>query len=666
MPAILLTLHPTPVRGDFFPREYAGAVCGIAGMHGPGADPRVVGAMTRCLVHRGPDGDGFFDAPGVALGMRRLAIIDPESGHQPLRDESGEIVAVFNGEIYNHASLRADLEARGHRLRSGSDGEVIPHLFEEHGPGFVERLNGIFAVAVWDGQARQLHLFRDRFGVKPLYWSRAGGRLSFASEVSALLVDPGVPREVDPVAVDEFLTFRFVPSPRTALRAVHKLPPASILSVGDSGPRVTEYAVDPPSPVRTDRAALVAEYREAFERAVVRQMMSDVPIGVMLSGGVDSGAVCAVMAKHASSVRAYTVGFAGGGPDTDEIEAARRTASLFGASHESVRLGERDYLDALPDSMLTVEEPIGTTSALGVRFVSELMRPEVTVALSGQGADEPLGGYGRHRGMRIAELLRRAPGARALARGLPRTGRDALDRGLDTLAARDDVSALVAAYRVFTDAEKSALYRSGFATELAASANDTGAGVAPSGAALSGPGASLERIRSRVAHLSPLSQLLYVDTRFSLPDELLLIADKMSMAASLELRVPMLDQDLIALAESAAPTQHVRRLRGKALHKEALEGLLPREIVHRPKLGWQTPVDRWLRGELRPLLDEVLLGEGEVCRELFEERELRRLADEHAAGRADHTRRLFCLLSLGLWHRGFVQTRPPVAAAATT
>jgi asparagine synthase (glutamine-hydrolysing) len=202
---------------------------------------------------------------------------------------------------------------------------------------------------------------------------------------------------------------------------------------------------------------------------------------------------------------------------------------------------------------------------------------------------------------------------------------------------------------VVPDSQKAALYRPEFAAEISESS----------------PAASLERVRSRVAHLSPLSQLLYVDTRFSLPDELLLIADKMSMAASLELRVPMLDQDLVALAESAAPTQHVRRLRGKALHKEALEGLLPGEIVHRRKLGWRTPVDRWLRGELRPLLDEVLLGEGEVCRELFEERELRRLADDHSAGRADHTRTLFCLLSLGLWHRGFVQSRPAVAAAAT-
>ncbi|HVE68747.1 MAG TPA: asparagine synthase (glutamine-hydrolyzing) [Solirubrobacteraceae bacterium] len=629
-------------------------MCGIAGIHGAAADPKVVAAMTRCLVHRGPDGEGFFDAPGVSLGMRRLAIIDPESGHQPLRSEDGEVVAVFNGEIYNHAELRAGLEARGHRLRSGSDGEVIPHLYEELGPAFVERLNGIFAIALWDGRARALHLVRDRFGVKPLYHTRgAGGRLSFASEVRALLVDPSVSRELDPVAVDEFLTFRFVPSPRTALRAVRKLAPATILTAGESGTRLTEYATGVPEPVRRDRAALVEEYREAFERAVVRQMMSDVPIGVMLSGGVDSGAVCAVMARHASTVKAYTVGFAGGGPETDEIDAARRTAARFGASHSSVLVGESEYLAALPESMVTVEEPIGTTSAMAVRLVSDLMRPEVTVALSGQGADEPLGGYGRHRGVRIAELARRVPGARALAGALPRpAGRDALARGLDALAAPDDLALLMGAYRVLTPAGKRALYRPELAAALAA---DPGS-----------PADAVQRLRSRVAHLSPLSQMLYVDTRLALPDELLAIADKMSMASSLELRVPMLDQDLVALAGSAAPTQHVRRLRGKALHKEALEGLLPDEIVHRPKLGWQTPVDRWLRRELRPLLRDVVLGEGEVCRELFEERELRRLADEHADGRADHARTLFCLLSLGLWHRGLVRARSPVPAAAAS
>jgi asparagine synthase (glutamine-hydrolysing) len=625
-------------------------VCGIAGIHAPGndADPRVVAAMVARLVHRGPDGDGFHDAPGIALGMRRLAIIDPDGGDQPLRSEDGEIVAVFNGELYNHAELRAGLERRGHRLRSNSDGEVIPHLYEEHGPGFVERLNGIFAIALWDARAQTLHLARDRFGVKPLYYSRAGGRLCFASEVRALLADESIPRELDAAAIDHFLTFRFVPSPRTALAAVRKLAPASVLSAGPGGVTETEYATEAPPADRRDRDELVQAYRAAFERAVARQMMSDRPIGLMLSGGLDSGAICAVMARHSSRVRAYTVGFAGGGARTDEIPQAAETARRFGADHEHVLIAETEYLDALPDAMVGIEEPVGTTSALAVNFVARLMRPAVPVALCGQGADEPLGGYGRHRGARLAEALRRVPGARTLATSMPRPGRAVtLSRGLDALGARDDLQLLMNAYRLLRDPAKAALYRPEFARRVHEAA-------AP-------PDAVVERLRARVAGRSPLGQMLYVDTRLWLPDELLLIADKMSMAESVELRVPMLDQDLVRLVESARPSQHVRRLRGKSLHKQAMLALLPREIVHRPKLGWATPVDRWLRSELRPLTEEVLLGEGEVCQTLFEPAELRRLIDSHVAGRADRTRELFCLLSLGLWHRGVVAARAPVS-----
>jgi asparagine synthase (glutamine-hydrolysing) len=633
-------------------------MCGIAGIHAAGgdADPRLVAAMVAQLAHRGPDGDGFYDAPGIALGMRRLAIIDPEGGRQPLFNEREDVVAVFNGELYNHAELRVELERRGHRLRSGSDGEVIPHLYEEHGIKFVERLNGIFAIALWDAREQVLHLTRDRFGVKPLYFSQAGGRVAFSSEVRALLADGSVSRELDAAAIDHFLTFRFVPSPRTALAAVRKLEPATVLSFGPTGVRTTRYATEVPSADRTDRPELVEEYRAAFELAVARQMMSDRPIGVMLSGGVDSGAVCAAMAHNATQVRAYTVGFAGGGAETDEIPQAARTARVFGARHESMVIGEREYLDALPGAMAGIEEPTGTTSALAVRFVAELMRPAVPVALCGQGADEPLGGYGRHRGARLAELLRRVPGARTAAARLPRPGGAVtLSRGLDALAARDDLGLLMNAYRLLRDYEKANLYR----PEFAARVREAG----------SPPEEPVERLRSRVADRSPLGQMLYVDTRLWLPDELLLIADKMSMAASVELRVPFLDCDLVAVADSAHPLQHVHHLRGKSLHKKAMLGLLPRDVVHRPKLGWQTPVDRWLRAELRPLTEEVLLGEDGACRSLFEERELRRLIDAHASGAADHTRQLFCLLSLGLWHRELVNERPapppsPTAVAA--
>jgi asparagine synthase (glutamine-hydrolysing) len=626
-------------------------MCGIAGMHVAGgvADVACVEAMAAGMVHRGPDGAGCFAGGEIALAVRRLAIIDPEGGDQPLFNEDRDIAVVFNGELYNHRELRAELESRGHRLRSGSDGEVIPHLFEQHGPRLVERLNGIFAIALWDEKSRTLHLMRDAFGVKPLYYSQAGGRLAFASELRALLVDRSIPNDLDQLAVDDFLSLGYVPSPRTPLAAVRKLAPATVLHSGPSGIRHLEYAPGPGPANRRDRAELVAEYADAFERAVSRQMMSDRPIGVMLSGGVDSGGIAAVMARHSSRVRAYTVGFAGGDARSDEIPRAARTAAIFGAEHESVLIGEREYLDGLQGALLTLEEPVSATSALAVRFVADLMRPSVPVALCGQGADEPLGGYGRHRGVRLIQALRRLPGARALAAALPRPARrPALARGLDALGARDDLGLLVNAYRVLGDEARRELYRPEFASAVSGSRGARGA---------------IERLRRRVADRSPLGQMLYVDTRLSLPDELLLIADKMSMAASVELRVPFLDRDLIALVESAAPTQHVRRLEGKSLHKEAMLRLLPREITHRPKLGWRTPVDRWLRRELRPLLEEVLLGDGELCPRLLREAGLRRLIDAHALGRADHTRVLFCLLSLGLWYRAFVAARPASAVA---
>ncbi|HET8674033.1 MAG TPA: asparagine synthase (glutamine-hydrolyzing) [Thermoleophilaceae bacterium] len=623
-------------------------MCGIAGIHAPGgtADSELVRAMTARLVHRGPDGDGYHSDGEIALGMRRLAIIDPEHGHQPLLNESGDVVAVFNGEIYNHAELRRELEGRGHGMRSASDGEIVPHLYEEHGPDFARRLNGIFAIAIWDRRSRSLHLMRDKFGVKPLYWSRAGGRLAFASEIKALLADDSLPRDLDLEALDQFLTFRFVPSPRTLFQSVRKLPPASLLSSTQDGIEERRYWTSEPSASRRDTTALIDEYGQAFERAVARQLMSDRPLGVMLSGGVDSAAVTAVAAKHTPELRTFTVGFSGGGEGTNEIPPAAETARLFGARHEHVVITADEYLEGLPGSLLTLEEPGGTTSALAVRFVAELMKPSVPVALSGQGADEPLAGYGRHLGVKLATGLRAlGPLRKPLSKLAGRTGNEQLRRGLTALDSRGDAELLLSAYTIFGEDEKRRLYRGRMREWL-------------------GAGDELdvvERYRAPVSTLPPLAQMLYVDTRLTLPDELLLIADKMSMAESVELRVPFLDEDLVALVESMHPSLKLRGRTGKWIHKQAMKRLLPEEIVNRPKLGWETPLDRWLRSELRPLLEEVLLGEGELCRELFEERELRRLIELHASGERDLTKRLFLLLSLGLWHRGFVAQGAPAA-----
>jgi asparagine synthase (glutamine-hydrolysing) len=625
-------------------------MCGIAGIHAPagGADPRLVRAMTARLEHRGPDGEGYHSAERVALGMRRLAIIDPEHGHQPLLNETGDVVVLFNGEIYNQLELRRFVEERGHTLRSHSDGEVIPHLYEELGPSFVERLNGIFGIAIWDEREGVLHLMRDKFGVKPLYWSHVGGRLSFGSELKALLVDESLPRDIDLKAIDEYLTFRFVPAPRTLFEHVRKLPPASILTSTAAGVETGRYWTGAPTADRRDADALVDEYAAAFERAVARQMMSDRPMGVMLSGGIDSAAITAVMAKHSPQVRTFSVGFSGGGEGTNEVPLAAETARLFGAQHEHTIVDPEEYLERLPDSLLTLEEPVGSTSALAVRFVAALMKPSVPVALTGQGADEPLGGYGRHLGVKLASGLRKAgPLVRPLAKLADRAPSEQLRRGLATLDAPGDAELLLSAYTIFGEDEKRALY----AGEL----RDT-----------LGTGDELEvveRHRSKVAGLPPLAQMLYVDTRLTLPDELLLIADKMSMAESVELRVPFLDEDLVQLVESMDPSMKVHGRTGKWIHKQAMSRLLPDEIVNRRKLGWKTPLGKWLRAELKPLLEEVLLGEGELCRTLFDEAELRRLIAVHERGERDLTKQLFLLLSLGLWHRGFVAGGTPAAVA---
>jgi len=623
-------------------RREAHLMCGIAGVVGQSGEAgfALVREMAARMVHRGPDGEGYFTADGIALGVRRLAIIDPEHGDQPLFDERREIAVVFNGELYNHADLRNWLSARGHSFRSGSDGEIIPHLYEEYGEGFVELLNGIFAIALWDARKRTLHLFRDRFGVKPLYWTGTSDRLRFASELKALLAGGDVTRELDARAVDEFLTFRFVPSPRTLLAAVKKLPPSGALAIGPDGVREWRYwsAANTASGDRRDRADLVVEYQHAFERAVVRQMMSDRPIGVMLSGGVDSGAITAVMARHSSQVRTYTVGFAEGG-DADETALAEATARRFGTDHSSLVITSEDYRRRLPESLAKVEEPVGSTSTLAVNFVAELMRPDVPVALSGQGADEPLAGYRRHVGIKLADRLSPvAPGLRFAAR-TPILGRNArVRRGVAALAERRPVERLLAAYEVFDGGAKERLYRDVLRDRLDGSR----------------PQQPVELLYAEARPRDLLGRMLYVDTRLWLPDELLLIADKMSMAASVELRVPFLDQDLVALMESMHSTQKLRGLSRKSIHKRAMLKWLPAQVVYRKERGWATPMEHWLRDELRPLLEDVVLDPGGVCRDLFEEAELRRLIVTHAARREDRTRELFCLLSLGLWHRAFV------------
>lgn len=622
-------------------------MCGIAGIHTPGGpvDGAVIREMVTAMVHRGPDGEGFWVDGDIGLGMRRLAIVDVEHGDQPIVNESATVHAVFNGEIYNQDELRRWLESRGHRMRSRMDGEVIPHLWEELGERFPERLDGIFAIAVWDARRRELLLARDQLGVKPLYTHSSGGSIRFASELKALLRDPAIPRRLDCRSLDEYLTFRFTPAPHTLLDGVEKLEPGTCLLMRDGATR--RFRFWDPTPVERNDLSLneaASEFRRLLRAAVRRQMMSDRPIGAMLSGGIDSAAIVAMMAEAGGQVRTFTVGFEGGG-DADETTLARETARMFGTEHHDVVLPAGDFREELPRTIEMLEEPVGTSSAIGFQEVSRLARPHVPVLLSGQGADELLAGYWRYVGEWIATRTLAAVGRLHLRRPLAAVGarvRSArLERGLRALRFPDTLERFMQIYSVFDAPGKTALYGDEMRGALATDGR--------------GPAEAVERYRRRVMARDSLGQMMYVDTRLWLPDDLLLVGDKMSMAQSVEMRVPFLDRALVEFVESLPTEFKLRRGVRKLVHKKAMRALLPRAIVHRKERGFATPVNRWLRGpELHGYAAEVLLDADALSATLFRQSFIESLLDRHRSGVADHTRQLYCLLALELWARCFI------------
>lgn len=625
-------------------------MCGIAGILTPGSRPPldVLERMVAAMVHRGPDDAHSWQDGEIALGMRRLSIVDIAGGSQPLFNESGTVHAVFNGELYNHEELRDQLMARGHKLQSRTDGAIIPHLYEEHGPELFARLDGIFAIALWDAAQRRLVLARDQLGVKPLYYHQRDGRLSFASEIKALLEDPNIERTLDLTAFDEHLTYRFTPAPRTLLRSVRKLEPATALVWQDG--RLARHRYWQPARSHPDAigfAEAAERFREHLRAAVHRQMMSDRPIGVMLSGGVDSGAVVALMAERSSQVKTFTVGWEGGG-DADETALARQTAQLFGTDHHELVLGGADFPVELPRVIEALEEPVATSSALGFGMVSRLARPHVPVLLSGQGADELLGGYWRYVGEWLAGTVLGLPGPLAhvgppLARASRRARSARLERGLRALRHPDVLERFMDIYAVFTPAQKRELYGS----ELAAHCAGDGEGAA----------GAVERLRREVAGRDSLAQMMYVDVRLWLPDDLLLVGDKMSMAESVEMRVPFLDPGLVEFVEGLPSAYKVRRGRRKAVAKAALAPLLPRAIIHRKERGFYTPIERWLRGDMSAFAREVLLDPSGHCAQLLAPPAIEKLLARHRAGEFDHTRQIFTLLSFELWAQRFLAGR---------
>jgi len=612
-------------------------ICGlVAGEGAPAPDLDVVARMSGRLIHRGPDDDGLFHEGPVALAARRLSIIDLAHGHQPIANEDGSAVVVQNGEIYNYRELKRELEGRGHRFATDCDTEVLVHAYEEWGEPFVERLRGMFAIALWDKRRRRLLLARDRFGIKPLYYGSAGGGLSFASELKSLLEQPGFSREIDPQAVSAYLAFNSIPAPLTIFKTARKLPPGYLLRWEGGELELRRYARPGPAPggeIRRESAdELAAELREVLDDSVRAHLVADVPVGVLLSGGVDSGGLAALASRHTSEpLRTFSIGFEEAG--FNELERARLVAERYGTDHHELVL-RPNAVELLPKLVEAFDEPFGDSSALPTYLVSELAVSEVKVALSGEGGDELFGGYYTY----VADLLARRVGrlaalARPLAEALPsRTDRVGLDYKAKRFARAAALPPLERHHgwkEIFSPQER---------------------------AELAGPAAAawdpLDLYRARYAETAgaePLARMQDVDLGIYLVDDLLVKTDRLSMAHSLELRVPFLDPKVAEFAFSLPRNLKVRGLGKKRLLRQALAPLLPREIVHGRKQGFSIPIAAWLRGPLEPFAREVLAPSAIARQGLLDPAAVTPILDRHCFGQEDLSRQIWGLMALTLW-----------------
>jgi asparagine synthase (glutamine-hydrolysing) len=635
-------------------------MCGIAGKFNFDAarpiDPGRLAAMTSVIAHRGPDADGFHVGRGIGLGHRRLSIIDLVSGSQPLANEDGSIWVVFNGEIYNFEELRDELVARGHVFRTKSDTEVIVHGYEEWGDRAVERFRGMFAFAIWDEPRRRLLLARDRVGVKPLYYAALDGEgVVFGSEIKAILEDPEVPREWSAEAIDAYLSLLYVPAPATVYKAINKLPPAHIL-VAERGQVSVRRYWDLTFAGDGD-ASREAEYLEALDatlsEAVKLRLISDVPVGAFLSGGIDSSAVVAYMVENSDSeVVTTSVGF--NEAAFDELQHAEQVARHLGCAFHP-QIANPNVETLLPKLAWHFDEPFGDASAVPTYYVSQAARKLVTVALSGDGGDELWAGYGRHRFQREESRVRRSLGAGAAVAGMV-AGALPLSvtgvRSLRRLSLSEDASyANKHARHLFEPHAKADLYSTDFAAAVGGS----------------DPFDSLRSAWRACPSADPVDRALSVDFRTYLPDDIMTKVDRMSMAVSLEAREPLLDHRLLELSARIPSTLKLKNGTTKYLLRRLLERRVPRAIVERRKQGFDAPSGEWLRGPLNRLAGDLLTDGRLESRGLFRPQAIERMWHGHRNGTADHRQRIWQLVMLELWFRTFVdgdRSRPAAPALA--
>jgi asparagine synthase (glutamine-hydrolysing) len=599
--------------------------------------------MAAALEHRGPDDEGFYARGPAQLGMRRLSIIDLATGHQPIANEDGTLWLVFNGEIYNYRALREGLRRLGHQFATQSDSEVILHAYESYGPACLQHFNGMFAFAIWDETQRQLFVARDRLGVKPLYYWEGGQQLVFGSELSALLCHPAVPQEIDLLAVDQLLTVEYIPAPRTILQGVRKLPPGHWLRFDAHGTHVECYWDVPLRPFTGSHDEAVEQLRTLLADAVRLRLVSDVPLGAFLSGGIDSSTVVALMSEaSADPIRTFTIGF--GEESYDETPYARLVAAQFGTRHREEIL--HPDIGGLAQQLVGhLDEPLADFSILPTYLVSKVAREEVKVVLSGDGGDELFGGYDAYVAQDADRLYRRLPSVlrqTLLPAVLDRVPPQRAKKGAINKAKRFvEGGALPAAWQhtrwmsFLPAADKAALYGQGMAQ------------------AVNGSGglAFVEPLFEASAGRDALAQQQYVDVKTYLADNILTKVDRMSMAASLEAREPLLDYRLVEFALNLPPQWKLHRGQTKLILRQAMRGRVPDAILNKPKQGFSIPLKNWLRGPLRPFMTDTLSAAAVARRGLFRPQTVTRWVDEHLAGKANHSHRLWALMVLELWQQ---------------
>jgi asparagine synthase (glutamine-hydrolysing) len=625
-------------------------MCGIVGiLRAPHVSPESQQALRRMagtIRHRGPDDEGFYESGEIAFGMRRLSIIDLSGGHQPIANEDESVWVVCNGEIYNFRELRAGLEQRGHRFRTGSDVEVIVHLYEEHGDAFVDHLSGMYGIALWDQRRHRLVLVRDRLGQKPVYFTKIDGGLAFASEVKALLQVPGVRAQLDGDALHEHLTMGYAVAPRTLFRGVHKLPPATLLVWENHQTKVHTYW-SPPTQVRRDLSAdaWVELIRSELSRAVEEHMVSDVPIGAFLSGGIDSSAIVAMMAGHSSQpVNTYSIGYSGSAAADyyNELSYAKVVARRFGTNHHEIPV-QPDVASLLPRLLWHVEEPISDSAIITTWLVSELAARSVKVILSGVGGDELFAGYKRYLGAHYGRRYRRIPGwvrrqiLQPLASVLP-SGRQ--NRMMD----------LARYARKFIHTSELP-WRDQYRQYVEIGTSDFGMNRSQ------GDVHGFDRVTLAEQSDDELLRLMRVDAQTQLPEDLLLLTDKVTMAASIECRVPFLDHKLTEAAARIPADIKLQDGELKSLLKRALQGIVPDEILYRGKRGFGAPIGAWFKSELRPLRAAVLNRKSIEHRGLLNWEAVRETIGRHDANREDNTDLLTVLINVEIWCRLFLDGR---------